>query len=458
MNYLPMTELRQFQLEGVKQIYHFSGRALLADEQGLGKTLESLYWLLKIPKRRPVIIVTPSSMKYTWQAEAHLHFNMHTEVIDGHLKGRRTLPTGRIIILNYDLLKSWLPALIKAKPHVLILDEIHRIKNPKAIRTKAVIALSKQKSISSVVGLSGTPMTNRPVELWAPLQAIRPDLFPSFTKFCWRYTRPKYTPWGWTFNGSANEKELNAILKREVMIRRLKKDVLPELPDKVRRPVSFKLSSYKEYDEAEKDFLKWLSKLSPSKAKRAAKSQALTKVGYLLRLCARLKLEWTTKWIEDFFESNPDEKLVGFTMHTFVVDHLKEKFGHRCVVVDGRVTGRKRVESVRLFQSNKRVSLFVGNWIAAGVGITLTAAHNFAALDFPWTPGDLVQGEDRIHRIGQKKNCYIHYLAVLGTIEAKLIQILKQKSKTLDAILDGGRSPNNLDIFDVLLREMRKDL
>lgn len=453
-----MTELRQFQIEGVKQIYHFSGRALLGDEMGLGKTIQSLYWLRKISKRRPAVVVTPASMKYTWQVEAHLHFGMHTEVIDGHLKGRRSLPTGDIIILNYDLLKSWLPALIKIKPQVIILDEIHFIKNPKAIRTKAALALTRLCSVSSVVGLSGTPMTNRPVELWAPLQAINPDIFPTFTKFAWRYCKPKYTPWGWQFNGSSHERELNAILKREVMIRRLKKDVLPELPDKVRRPVSFKLSSYKEYDEAEANFLNWLSKLSPSKAKRAAKSQALTKVGYLLRLCARLKLEWMTRWIEDFFESNPSEKLVCLTMHTFVIDHLKQKFGHRCVYVDGRVVGKKRFETVRLFQNNKRVDLFVGNWIAAGIGLNLQAASNFAALDYPWTPGHLVQGEDRIHRIGQKKNCYIHYLAVLGTIEAKLIKILKQKSKTLDAILDGGRSPNNLDIFDVLLREMKKDV
>jgi len=443
-------------LEDVKQIYHFSGRALVANDMGTGKTIEALYWLKKIPKLRPAIIIVPCSMKWTWQAEAHLHFGMHTEVIDGHLKGHRTLPTGDILILNYDLLKSWLSALVKTKPQVIILDEIHFCKNPKAIRTKAVLTLTRQSSVRSVVGLSGTPMTNRPIELWPVLQAIRPDLFPSFTKFAWRYCKPKYTPWGWRFDGSANEGKLNRILKREVMIRRLKKDVLPELPDKVRRPVSFKLSSYKEYDEAEKDFLKWLSKLSPAKAKRAKKSQALTKVGYLLRLCAKLKLEWTTRWIEDFFEANPDEKLVGLTMHTFVIDHLKNKFGHQCVVVDGRVTGRKRAESVRLFQSNKRVRLFIGNWIAAGMGLNLQSASNFVALDYPWTPGHLVQGEDRIHRIGQKKNCYIHYLAVLRTIEAKLINILKQKSKTLDAILDGGRSPNNLDIFDILLREMRK--
>lgn len=450
-----MTELRPFQLEGVRQIYGFRGRALLADEMGLGKTIQALYWIRKIPKRRPVLIITPASIKWTWQAEAAMHFGMRTEVIEGHRKGRRPLPNGDVIIINYDLLRSWMPALLRFRPECLIIDEVQFIKNPAAKRTKCVLLLSPLAG--SVVGLSGTPITNRPVEFWPVLQAIRPDLFPSFTKFAWRYCKPKHTPWGWQFNGSSNEAELNRILIRECMIRRLKKDVAPELPDKIRRPVSFKLKSYTEYHEAETQFLSWLKKKSLARANRAKKSQALTRVGYLLRLVAELKLTSTVKWIEDFFEANPGKKLVGFSMHTFVIDHLKQKFGNRCVIIDGRVTGRKRVETVRQFQSNKKVDLLIGQWIAAGVGITLTAAHNFVALDFPWTPGDLVQGEDRIHRIGQKKDCHIHYLVALGTIEERLIKILKKKAKILDAILNGGgRSSSDLGIFDVLLKEMKQ--
>jgi SWI/SNF-related matrix-associated actin-dependent regulator 1 of chromatin subfamily A len=241
------------------------------------------------------------------------------------------------------------------------------------------------------------------------------------------------------------------------MIRRLKKDVLKELPPKLRRSVMFKLSkaAYREYNKAQDDFIGWLRKQSPVRAKRAAKNKALTKVGYMLRLVARLKLEWTTKWIEEFFIANPGKKLVCFTMHTFVIDHLKAKFGARAVIVDGRVRGRKRAETVRKFQSNRKCDLFLGQWVAAGVGITLTSAHHVAALDFPWTPADLIQGEDRIHRIGQKLKCIIHYLAALGTIEEKQIKIQLRKSKILDAILNGQRKSKDLDIFRELLREMR---
>ena len=447
------TKLRPFQIEGVQQIYHFKGRTLLADEMGLGKTIQALYWVKKIPKRRPVVIVTPASVKYVWQSEAALHFGMRTEVLEGHHRGERTqLIPEEIIIVNYDILRSWLPSLMKAKPQCVILDECHYIKNPSAMRTKAALKLAKKAS--SVLGLSGTPLTNRPIELWTILKAIKPDLFPSREEYAWRYCKPRWTRWGWLYDGAVRMPELHAILRRSCMIRRLKKDVLAELPNKTRCMVPFKLKSYEEYDQAENDFLLWLRRISPQRAVRAKRAEALAKMGYLIRLAARLKLVWTERWIEEFYESHPGEKLVALTCWTFVIDHLKQKFGNRAVIIDGRVTGRKREETRRCFQSNRRVDLLLGNWRAAGVGITLTAASNAAALDLPWTPGDLLQGEDRIHRIGQKKKVMIHYLMALDTIEEKQVTILKKKTKILDAILDGKKYTGQLNMFDELIERM----
>lgn len=448
-----MTKLHEFQLDGVRQIYQFRGRALLADEQGLGKTIQALYWLMMIKKRRPALIITPSSVKWTWQTEAFQHFGMRTEVIEGHHKNNHQLPRGDVLIINYDLLRTWLPALLRKRFQCLILDEVQFIKNLTAQRTQCVLELAP--FAASVVGLSGTPITNCPMEFWPVLQAIRPDLFPHHSKFAWRYCRPTLTPWGWQFKGCSRPRELNRILLRECMIRRLKKDVAKELPPKIRKAVSIKLKSYAEYRLAETNFLVWLKRQSPARAHRAKKSQALTRVGYLMRLVAELKLPHTIKWIEDFLEANPGKKLVGLTMHTFVIDRLRSHFGQRAVVIDGRVTGRMRAETTRQFQNNKRVDLLFGNWIAV-IGQTLHAAHNFAALDFPWTPGDLMQGEDRIHRIGQKNDCYIHYLATLGTIEADWIHTLKRKAGVLDAILNGSRSAKHFDIFEVILKRMGK--
>ena len=447
-----MTTLRPFQLDGAKRIYAFRGRALLADEQGLGKTLQALYWVLKTSKHRPVIIVTPASVKYAWQSEAGLHFNMRTEVLEGRRQKRMMQLPGPVVILNYDILKSWLPALLKAKPKTVIFDECHYIKNPEAERTKAALKLAE--GATSVLGLSGTPLTNRPIELWPVLSAICPDLFPERGKYAWRYCNPRYTPWGWQYDGATRTGELHRVLTDWCMIRRLKRDVAKELPPKIRHVVPFKLDSYEEYNKAQSDFLHWLKEISPARAKRAKKSEALTKIGYLLRLVAKLKLNWTAQWIEEFLECHPDQKLIAFSMHTPVIRHLFHKFEKVAVVIDGSVTGRKRVEAQRQFQSNRRTRLLLGQWVAAGVGLNLQVASNVAGLDFPWTPGHLLQGEDRIHRIGQKSQCIIHYLVAMGTIEEKQIKVLRKKATVLDSILNGTRPSKDLDLFSELLKEV----
>lgn len=450
----PVTRLKPFQDEGVRGIYGFRGRALLADEQGLGKTIQALYWVKKIPKRRPAVIVAPSTVKYTWQAEAALHFGMRIDVIDGQRPKRKMTLPGPIVVINYEILKSWLPALLRAGPQLVIFDEIHYIKNHDTQRTKASIKLSEQAA--SVIGLSGTPLTNRPIELWPIMQAIRPDLFPDRLVFAWRYTKPFRWRGRWHFEGSQNLEELHSILTANVMIRRLKKDVMPQLPKKIRKVVPFSLGRASEYQKAHKNFLGWLKEISPARAKRAKKVEAMAKVGYLLRLVAELKSNWTLRWIEDFLESNPDKKLVAFTMHTKVIERLEAKFGDISVTIDGSVTGRKRQEVIRRFQNHRKTRLLNGNWKAAGVGATLTAAHNVAALDLPWTPGDMMQGEDRIHRIGQDELCIIHYLIAMKTVEEKQVKILRSKRRVLDAVLDGKAPANGkpVDMFGELIEEL----
>jgi SWI/SNF-related matrix-associated actin-dependent regulator 1 of chromatin subfamily A len=450
--------LADFQKEGVRRIYEFQGRALLADQMGLGKTIQALEWIRRIPQRRPVIIVCPASVKYNWQSEALDHFNIRVDVIEGRATKRTKCLPGNIVVINYDILPSWLKVIQKAKPQVVVLDESHYLINHLAKRTKAAMKLSKLAA--SVVALSGTPMTNRPIELWPVLQCVDPTIFPSRQDFAWRFCAPKFTPWGWKYDGATNVKALHRILRERCMIRRLKKDVLKELPNKSRNAVPFKLSakSYVAYQEAQNDFLNWLGKISPSKARRAKRSQALTKIGYLLRLVAKLKLEWTEKWIADFLDANPKEKLVCFTMHRFVIDRLIERFRGQALFIDGRVKGKKRHDVVRAFQTNRKYRVLFGNWKAAGIGITLHAASNLAALDLPWVPGDVMQGEDRIHRIGQKMKCFIHYLMALGTIEEKQVKVLKKKTKILNAILNGQRPEGDLDFFDELLREIQQTI
>lgn len=449
-----ITKPHAFQVEGSRGIYDFGGRAILADDPGLGKTYQSLYFVLKTPKHRPVVIVCPASLKWTWQTEASQHFNFRADVIEGRRPKRYMPKLSDLVIINYDILDSWLPCILRNQPATVIMDEIHYLRNTDSVRSRACKKLCF--NAEARIGLSGTPLTNRPMELWSSLNVIRPEIFPSQSEYGWEFCKPKWTRWGWKFSGACNLKKLRRILFDRVMIRRLKKDVLPQLPPKVRKVISFRFAKkdQKEYEYAEDDFMSWLMETHAAKVRRAKRSPHLVRVGYLLRLVAKLKMPLTKLYLHEFQEANEGEKLVAMTMNTFVIDELTKEFPNS-VVINGAVTGRARQEAVRQFQSNPDTQFLFANWRAGGVGLTLHAACNFLSLDFPWTPGDLLQGEDRIHRIGQKRKVFVRYLVVLDTIEEKLMKILQKNSNVLDQILNGEREDSDLDIFDDLIKQLK---
>lgn len=455
------TILRPFQEEGVAGIYKFKGRALLADDMGLGKTIQALAWIARIPKRRPVLIICPASLKYMWQYEAWNKFRLRARVLEGQGPKRNPglILRDPILIINYDILHHWQKVLLRNPPPVIILDECHYAKNKGARRTKAAHQVAQEAA--SVIGLSGTPMTNKPVELWSVLNIIRPDLFPNFSAFAWRYCSPKHTIWGWKFDGAENRGELFSILKRHVMIRRLKQDVAPELPDKIHKVIPFKLGPRKlaEYQKATSNFIAWLKEKSPAKAQRARRAQAVVKVGYLLRLCCELKMSQTIEFLRDFQESNPGKKAVGMTGHTFVIERLAKEFPNS-VVVNGSVTGRDRAEAVHRFISHpaSKITFLFGNWKAAGTGLNLQVAHNLFVLDPPWTPGDLLQGQDRVHRIDQKEIVIIWYLLLFGTLEEDWTEILRKRTVILKEILDGKQAATTEDLFAKLIDTLVKPL
>lgn len=454
-----VTRLRDYQKEAVRQIYDFRGRCILGDEMGLGKTLQALQWVAKLPRRRPVVIVTPSTAKYVWQSEAHQHFRKDVTVLEGWRPEKVSRVQGDIIVLNYDILggkRGWLKALLRIDPQIVIFDEFHYLQNPQSARTIAAQRLSH--GAASVLGISGTPMTNELVGLWAPLSIIRPDLFPSFLRFAWRYTKPRRTRWGWKYKGAKHKGELRRILLDSCLIRRLKKDVAKELPAKIHKIIPMRVfgKQLREYQRAKNKatFLKWLrEKHGEAAANRAKRSFAMARVGYLMRLVADLKIELTIKWIEEWTEAHPGKKLVAMSMHTKVIDRLHKKFPNS-VVINGKVRGLRRKEANRKFQTNKRTLYCFGNWKAAGIALTLTAAHNLVALDLPWTEGDLLQGQDRVHRIGQNEKVVIYYLMLLGTIEESVFEILKEKTQVFEAIFDGRKSSRDLDIFEELVKSL----
>ncbi len=442
-----------YQIKAVRKIEHFNGKALLADEMGLGKTIEALLWIKNHPKEKPIIVVCPASLKWMWEVFVHSILKTRCEILYGRKPPRTNKLIGKhpVIIINYEILPYWIKYLKKLKPKILIIDEIHYIKNSKAKRTRAI---RKLKKIPNIIGISGTPLLSRPAELWTALKLIRPDIFKSKLLFTIRYCNRKWTPFGWDVSGARHLDELHELLNSTMMIRNLKKDVLKELPEKTRYVIPLEIER-REYDDAVNNFIKWLSKKSISKAKRAAKAQHLVKIGYLKRLAAKYKMKLVLNWIDNFLEES-DGKLVLFCVHRHVVKILHNRYKDISVTIVGGIPQAKRKKAVRSFQKNRKIRIFIGNIQAAGVGITLTAASTLAFVELPWTPGECTQAEDREHRIGQKNTVTIYYLVAKDTIEEKLCGLLQRKQKILSATLDGGTKVNQLNIFDELEKSLMK--
>lgn len=432
-------------------MHAFGCRALLADEMGLGKSFQALYLVNKLPKSRPVLIVCPASLKWNWRVEARKHFGMPAEVLSGRTPPRHRRDHCPILIINYEILRAWEDYLVSIQPGIIIFDEAHYVSNRESQRFKALQFIMEESKCDKRIALSGTPLTNRPAELWAILRLLRPDLFKSYVEFGFKHCRPRLIHGRWVFSGAKNLPELHADLKKHVMVRRLKSDVASELPRKVRRVVVVDLPNRHEYIRARDNFISWLREQSPERARKAAKAQAMLKIGYLLRLVAKLKRFLVKEWIDNFLASS-EGKLIVFSSHTKMVDWLMTHYSHQAVRIDGQVTGVKRHHAVEEFQHSLRKRLAICNPKAAGVGLNMIAASNVLYTDFPWAPGTLKQGEDRIHRIGQKEKCFVWLLAARDTAEEKLFELLQEKQKVLDAVLDGADNAIDFDIFNELIR------
>lgn len=464
-------ELRLFpyQEEGVKLIEKFDGRVLLADEMGLGKTIQALAWLNMKTDLRPALVVCPSSVKYQWAEEAIKWMDDPTIVlVNGMSKEKNPTeeellehiyhegnPENLLIIINYDILTSrnerhgWLSVLKEIPFDVLVFDESHMIQNRGSNRSSAILEISKK--VPYTIAISGTPITSRPDQFWPTLNVLQPSAFDNYYRFRDTYCEIEKNRFGKGMRvvGSKNLDQLHQILKSTVMIRRLKKDVLKELPDKITSIVPIILPKDCEYNRAEEDFQEWLREEYGDDA--ASKKQGRAKLIQLKRIAGQSKLQITIEWIKNFLSSG--QKLVAFAIHRSVVRAIEKEFKDICVRVDGNTSAKKKHEAKEKFQNDKNIKLFIGNIKAAGVGLTLTAASNVLFIELAWTPADHDQAGDRIHRISQMaKVVNIWYLIARDTIEQRIMAILDDKRVDITRIMEGEEVDNKLLLEELLRR------
>lgn len=441
--------LRPYQYEGIRFIQDHGGRVLLADDMGLGKTIQVIGYMVSAPHlQESTIIVCPSSLKYNWVEEFQKFTtfqNIH--VLSGTKAGK--LPKSGIYIINYDIISYWIEKLLEINPQLIVFDEAHYLKSGKTKRTKA--AKSIVKFIPHVIGITGTPIENRPMEIYNPVWLINRQIFPNYMNFGIRYCGGKKNQYGWDFSGASNIKELHEKLTSTIMLRRKKVDVLKDLPDKIYSFVPLKLDNEKEYQKAESDILSYIKEVKGLQAAlKASRAETFSIIETLKQLAVKGILNEAKEWIEDFLESG--EKLVVFTTHKFTIDFLYEAFKEVAVIIDGSVSPDKRQGIVQQFQNDPQIRLFIGNMEAAGVGLTLTAASNVAILEYPWNPSKLAQAIDRCHRIGQKFAVNVWFFMAINSIQEKIAKLLDKKQKIVNGVVDGIASDEN-DLLGDLLTE-----
>ncbi|MEA2277715.1 MAG: SWI/SNF-related matrix-associated actin-dependent regulator of chromatin subfamily A-like protein 1 [Solirubrobacteraceae bacterium] len=436
-------ELAPFQWAGVRYVLS-ARRAFLADEQGLGKTVEALA-ALEADDAYPAIVVCPASLKLNWEREAH-RWLPHRDVAVIH--GRAAVPpTAQITILNYEIVAAHREALARIGPRALVIDESHLCKNPQAKRTQAVRRLAAAVPEDGLrLALTGTPVLNHAEELISQLRVIgRLEDFGSGARFARQ------------FRGHLSEERLHWHLRRRCFVRRLKADVLPQLPAKRQVVVPVAIDNEREYRLAEEDVIAWLREqpldLSTLNARIAAtlRAERLAQLGTLQRLAARGKLRAALAWIHDFLASG--EPLVVFARHVEFQEATLERFPDALHLL-GRDTAADRDATVRAFQEPDGPQLIVCATRVAAQGITLTRASNVAFLELEWTPAMHDQAEDRCHRIGQRDAVTAWYLLAAETIDETMARLIQHKRGLVAAVTDGRRLDGD-GLVEQVIRELR---
>lgn len=416
-------------------------------------------------------MICPSSLKLNWKKE-WLKWDVKSLSIGIVSAGKKTFPETDVVILNYDMLGKFQNSLRAVEWDLLIIDECHYLKEGKTGRTQEVFGRKKarvQKRTRTVeieladgtkkkvkeqydrevdaleplkarrrVFLTGTPIVNRPKEMWPLVQSLDPDgLGSNWKRYAERYCNGMQTRFGYDWSGSSNLPELQEKLRSRFMIRRLKMDVLKELPAKRRQIISLEAEgtailkiiekekkTYAEYEEALKS------------GEFSFETPAFQEISRVRKETAVAKIPYVVDHLKGILEDGTD-KIVVMVHHYEVVDNLiaaLREFG--VVSVDGRTSNENRQKAVDAFQEDPDIRVFVGTIKAAGVGLTLTASSTVIFAELDWVPGNVTQAEDRVHRIGQRNAVMIYHLVLEGSLDERMVEIIIEKQKTIDSALD----------------------
>ena len=472
--------LREYQAEGVaygmEKLHFING-----DAPGLGKSFQTIATIYAL-NAWPALIICPASLRRNWQLEWEKFVGIKAMILNDSVK--KTWPTFyemgmcKVFIVNYESLKKYFVldivknekgkfklSNVKFNSNINIfesvaIDELHKIKDPTTMVSKLVRGVCAKKKV--VIGLTGTPIVNKPKDLVAQLLAIGQleAVAGNYKHFMNRYCG------GMAGAGATNLEELNYKLKTTCFFQRLKKDVLKDLPDKVHQIVYCDITTRDEYNKASSDLANYLKENKDKTDAEVAKSmrgEVMVKIGILKQISARGKMNEVSEYIEEIVDA--DEKVGVFLHHKEIANFVKEKFPST-LLYTGSQSDEEKNKAVHDFQKCKKCDIRFENHVncdhehvpsnnkiialstkAGSVGLTLTAASRMAVIELPWHPADCEQIESRFHRMSQKNSVQCTYFLGKDTIDEHIYDIIEKKRAIADTVLGVSDDRKFVDDF-----------
>ena len=466
-----------YQEEGVKAMFDFYANGnhgvILGDDMGLGKTIQAL---VLINRARPlhVLIVCPASVKINWLKEAKvwLDESYSLQVLEGCNAEPMTPGFPLVTIVNYDILGQL--DFSKCEYDLVVYDEAHYLKTVDAQRTIAAASICTSKRLL----MTGTPIVNRPKEIWQLMLLCglcRPEEFHAFgLKYCnarqrtdFRMVGPKGAKFPkqvkvWDYDGAKNLEELNYWLRKKCLIRRMKRDVLPDLPDKTRQIIELDRISYQGESHQVLERLYNLNEARKLAMKAGPGSMyeelnirayemkvarledeiklAFEEVSLIRHETALEKIEPGLAFIMNALEAT--DKLFVAAYHRDVIEELASELWHagmKPVQHHGGMTGNQKQASLKAFIEDPSCRVIVGQLQATGTGVNglQEVCDHMMVFELPWSPSELTQLEDRLHRYGQKGNVLVQHLVFDNSIDARICKTLVRKQKIIECAVDG---------------------
>lgn len=455
-NYYP------FQLRGIQQMVKrheqgFTG-ILLGDEPGVGKTVQACGYINllrdELGKNPSVLIVCWKTLKSVWMEHLENWLSFKAGIETGNA---RHFPPTNIVVINYDVLHKHQEVIGKRHWDLLILDEAHACKNSKTRRTKSCLSVKADRRIY----VTGSPIVNRPADLWTLIHSLCPDIWGDVLdrNYYDRYFCGANPANGWDRSGHKHLKELHDLLRGFIMVRRLKAEVLPDLPPKVRKVIMLEPET-KEAKEAisQEHKAKYLAAtvheawqslkmrkhelteeeyINAIKALNEQEGMAWGASSIARHQTALVKVSAIIEHVKQVLEES--DKVVVFAHHLDVIEAIAKPFD--ALVLTGKTTEEERTARRNMFQSDKKSRVMVAGITVGGQGITLTAASRMVFAELDWRPAIMSQAEDRCHRIGQMDSVLIEHVVLDGSIDERMTRTVLEKQAVLDAALDAKGEP-----------------